>query len=276
MKRHVLLPALFALALGVLVAPAATAGTFVYVVHALPGSDIGMAPALPLDISVNADCRLRNLQFGEVVGPRRLSPGTYELDLFHRSPDGPCMGDLFLSQTVTFEPDTAYAFVVHLTADGMPTATVFELDATGTGPGTTRIAMHNTAATGPVNFEFERGSQSMTLTGVANGEAQQTESRPGRWDLTVYDEDGLLYGPRSQCLQSAHRVLPLRGRHPRDRNVPVHLIQSRRFEERLALRHGEITAAVSPEGTQVSSPGRSVAPPRVPSGATGKALEGRR
>ena len=41
----------------------------VYIVHGIPGQDLGFAENLPIDIAVDGDCVLRNLVFGQIYGP---------------------------------------------------------------------------------------------------------------------------------------------------------------------------------------------------------------
>ena len=62
------------------------------VVHGIPGADLGLDPALPVDVLVNGSiCAYTDLQFGQVAPRVELPQGTYDLEV--KLSDGACGGD---------------------------------------------------------------------------------------------------------------------------------------------------------------------------------------
>ena len=71
MKRTVfcLVGAMLITAVGTPAADADGHESMVYVVHGIPGQDLGLEPALPVDVSVNGACALESFAFA------RCDPG---------------------------------------------------------------------------------------------------------------------------------------------------------------------------------------------------------
>ena len=102
-----------------------------YVVHGIPGDD-----GLPVDISVNGDCALTEFTFGTIAGPLSLPAGSYDIAIRPANTDDPCSEDpLLTAPGVVLEDGVTYSIVAHLTADGVPTASVFVNDVSPTAPG---------------------------------------------------------------------------------------------------------------------------------------------
>jgi hypothetical protein len=81
-RSFTMLVALVAVALASLIslAPAQAAGNAkVYVVHGIPGRDLGLQPSLPVDVSVNGACALTRFKYTDTVGPIELPAGSYNV-----------------------------------------------------------------------------------------------------------------------------------------------------------------------------------------------------
>ena len=61
----------------------------VLVIHGIRGEDLGLDPALPVDVAVNGGCFLAGFTFGEVAGPVALAPGDYVIEISLADPDDP-------------------------------------------------------------------------------------------------------------------------------------------------------------------------------------------
>ena len=67
----------------------------VYVVHGIPGEDLGLDPRLPDDVEVDGSCVVAGLEFGDVEGPLSLDPGRYTFEISLASDGaGDCAGPL--------------------------------------------------------------------------------------------------------------------------------------------------------------------------------------
>ena len=87
----------------------------VYVVHGIPGGDLGLAADLPVDVSVNGACALTGFTFGEIVGPLGFDAGSYDIDIALANTDTPCANDPVLSAPgIQIEAGENYSIVAHL------------------------------------------------------------------------------------------------------------------------------------------------------------------
>ena len=69
----------------------ARADALVTVVHGIPGGDIDLDPALPVDVSANGACVITGLEFGQIS--ERLGVPADEYDLAVSLSDGACGGN---------------------------------------------------------------------------------------------------------------------------------------------------------------------------------------
>ncbi len=138
------LPAMFAAA-----APAEAQGTRgnVFVIHGIPGTDLGLDRALPVDVSVNGGCLLTNFRFGQIVGPLALGQGTYRVAVHVANTARPCGNDPVIGPAnIPVNGGETSAIIAHLTAAGGPTASKFVLDLSPTQMGKARVSAYHTAA----------------------------------------------------------------------------------------------------------------------------------
>lgn len=175
--------------LAVFALPAAADGgsrARVYVVHGIPGADLGLDPALPVDVSVNGACLLKGFTFKQIVGPLRLAPGTYQITI--SLSDGNCGQTPVLSAPVPFSAGENASVVAHLTADGGITASKFTNDTSRLGAANTRVLVHHTAAAPAVDVELARHGwfpREFELAGVTNGQQGAVKVRFGTWFASI-------------------------------------------------------------------------------------------
>ncbi|MDX1613375.1 MAG: hypothetical protein R3300_03635, partial [Candidatus Promineifilaceae bacterium] len=82
MKRKLTIMAAVVMALTlltVLIAAADAHLATVSVGHGIPGDDLGMDTALPVDVDVNGACAIEGLEFGEFYDLGMVPPGTYSV-----------------------------------------------------------------------------------------------------------------------------------------------------------------------------------------------------
>jgi hypothetical protein len=175
----------------------------VYVVHGIPGFDLGLdANELPVDVLVDdALCLLEGFEFGQIEGPVPLSEGTYNFKISLANMDEPCSNDAVITADVPFEEGENATVIAHLTEDFAPTASKFMNDFSSTEPGRARLVAHHTAAAPTVDIDVRREairlSQGLTFEDVSNGDQAAEEVRPGEWNVNVLlpDTNVVAFGP---------------------------------------------------------------------------------
>jgi hypothetical protein len=171
-----------------------------YVVHGIPGQDLDLDPALPVDVSVDGMCALPGFTFGEIVGPISLPEGIYAIAISLENGDEPCANDPVIEAEVELMGGTSYSIVAFLTEDGAPTAGLFTNDLSPTGRGKARVIAHHTAAAPPVDISVRRDnpwSPGLDILNFANGDQAAAEVRPGEWYVSFAPAgtDVVVFGP---------------------------------------------------------------------------------
>jgi len=173
----------------------------VYVIHGIPGQDLGLDPALPVDIAVNGACTLTGFAFGQVAGPLALAPGSYNLKIGIADPLNPCGNPPVIEADVPFSPGEVSVVVAHLKEDGSPHASKFVLDYTAAPDNQSRINIHH-AASAPLVDIFLRDAPcsivgQQRFSGVSNGAQASLVSPAQTWtfSMTPAMSNEMLIGP---------------------------------------------------------------------------------
>lgn len=210
MKKPTVL--LAALALGMTLPVASAQAEMTYIVHGIPGQDLGLDSQLPVDISVGGSCALEDFKFGEVVGPVPVSDPALDIQIYLADDDGApgCDGTLVLDLPGVPFGGTASAIIAHLTADGAPgagdvlsvgiTGSKFDLDLGRSGRGQGRLIAQHTAKAPTVDVDIWRGQRMRNVIEVEDfmpGDQVQADLRPGNWRtrLRVADSSLVAFGP---------------------------------------------------------------------------------
>ncbi|MBN2244292.1 MAG: DUF4397 domain-containing protein [Candidatus Aminicenantes bacterium] len=161
----------------------------VYVVHGIPGADLGLDPDLPVDISVNGACALTGFKFKEVAGPITLEAGMYNIKISLANPDAPCSNDPVIEADVKIRARDNVTIIAHLTEDGGITASKFVNDVSTIKNPKARVTVHHLAQAPIVDAEFFRtsiGPDHVNKAGnFINGDKVTYEVRFGKWLLTL-------------------------------------------------------------------------------------------
>ena len=164
----------------------------VYAVHGIPGNELGLDVALPVDVAANGSCvpALAGFTFGEIRGPLSLPPGSYTIEVKLANAISPCSGPTALSTSVSLQPGGNYSLVAHLTDAAAPTLSAYVNDVSRTAPGTGRVAVHHTAAAPAVNITLRRGAgqgsaPGASIDGLANPGQVAASLTPGESRLTI-------------------------------------------------------------------------------------------
>jgi len=190
-----------------LLQPVLETNAFAYVIHGIPGQDLNLAPALPVDVSLNGECALPGFTFGQIVGPLPLPAGEYDIAIALADPQSPCSGaPVITADDVTLEVGQNYSIIAHLTEGGAPTASVFVNDVSRTAP-KGRVTVHHTAAAPTVDVEIRRfgwrWGRAFGLEDVSNGDQGSITLLPGRWGVSLFPAGGddAVFGPASLTVQ---------------------------------------------------------------------------
>jgi hypothetical protein len=174
--------------------------SMVYVVHGIPGQDLDLDPALPVDVSVNGACALEGFAFGDIVGPIALPADMYDIAIGLANEDDPCGNDPVIEASVELMGGLNYSIVAYLDDGGSPTAGLFENDVTPTARGKARLIVQHTANAPAVDISVRRDgpdSPGLDIYDFMNGDQAAAEVRPGEWDVAIAPAGGDMpvFGP---------------------------------------------------------------------------------
>ena len=162
----------------------------VYVIHGIPGQDLGLPAELPVDIALNGACALTGFTFGTVTAPIELTPGTYNLTIGMANPDEPCSEPAIIEADVKLAAQDNLTIIAHLTEHAQATASVFSNTLSDCHPNTEApLVVHHTAAAPAVDVRAEvrtaLGLRALTLGDVTNGDQGVFTTWPGTWNVSI-------------------------------------------------------------------------------------------
>lgn len=159
----------------------------VSVIHGINGTDLGLAEALPVDVSVNGTCALPGFTFRTIAGPLSLPAGSY--DIVVRLPGAtPCGGAAVITANgVQLEGGTSYSIIAHLSAAGAPTASVFTNAVDAFPPSRVNVSARHTAAFGAVDIAVTgpAGRTIIPFAGVINGQQGTAGILPTKYTIAI-------------------------------------------------------------------------------------------
>ncbi len=172
------------------VAPVAHAAgnASVYIVHGIPGADLGLPASLPVDVEiVGVGCALPNFTFGQIIGPVPFPEGTYEIKI-HLAESTPCSGAVAIDAPgVSFSAGENATVIAYLDANGNPTAGKFENDVSETKHNKSRLIVQHTAWAPAVDVRVRRpdSSRGLTVPDFTNGDQAVAALQPGNWQVSI-------------------------------------------------------------------------------------------
>jgi hypothetical protein len=146
------------------------------IVHGIEGSDLGpnFLPSLPIDVSINGVCVTKEpAQFGNVLGPYPLVPGSYPVQISLANTLAPCSGQVVLNHTIIVKQGEQKALVAAEGTNGAPAAEVFELTESMPVPvGRGRVVALHTANAPAVDITLTDAKTNAvsTITDLAPGQ----------------------------------------------------------------------------------------------------------
>jgi hypothetical protein len=162
----------------------------VYVIHGINGSDLGLDPTLPVDISVNGAGAIPGFKFKEIAGPLPFEPGEYNIKIALANADNPYSNDPVIEADVLIRARKTVTIIAHLTEDGGITASKIVNDVSPTANKKGRVTALHLAAAPIVDAEFNRVDEGKwpimnTAGDFTNGDKATWEVRAGTWKLTL-------------------------------------------------------------------------------------------
>ena len=155
------------------VASANAADTFV--VHGIPGQDLGLAPELTVDIAANGGCLFPGVSFGDVAGPIDIDPGAYDVEVRLADADSPCSGPIAITGSSDIGVAPASIVVAHLDQNGGPEVSKFTTKTSAVDPADARITVYHTAAAPKVDLQLVRASDHRRIAAIQDlGNGEQT------------------------------------------------------------------------------------------------------
>lgn len=160
-----------------------------YVIHGIPGIDLGLDLDLPVDISVNGACAITDFKFKNFVGPIMLPPGEYDIAIHPANPANPCSEPAVLEATVPFYPGETCTVIAHLTDEGGITASKFTHDVSPLKD-KSRIVIHHCANAPEVDLMGERltgpRDPMIRIPEFGNGDKFMLELRQKSWLFWIF------------------------------------------------------------------------------------------
>jgi hypothetical protein len=173
---------------------AVAAAAQVYVVHGIPGQDVGAAPDLPVDICLaggGAVPGLTGVPFGAIAGPLDLPAGRYDIEV-RLAGGAVCGGALAVANTFYLALTENATIVAHLSEQGIPALTKFINDVRPLGSGRTRVVARHGAAVPPVNILLRSDKNVEWIKGLENSDQSSgVVERAGTYHALVFPEGSL-------------------------------------------------------------------------------------
>ena len=165
----------------------------VYVVHGIPGDDIGQANMLPVDLAVDTVCTAQNVMLGAVAGPLTVATGERKFDL--SLSDGSCTGVAAVSGRFDFAVGETAIVVAHLDQNGVPRLSKFTVDTGAIADGNARVAVIHAANAPMVDIrireDVKKKPAKAKLNDLANGEQTRAIDVPAStYDIRVKPSAG--------------------------------------------------------------------------------------
>jgi hypothetical protein len=143
------------------------------VLHGIPG--------LTVDVYVNGAETLPDFEFGTLAGPLTLPSGSYDVEIMADGDVPP--GDMpLLSGVIELPPGANVTAVANLTADGMPTISMFNNDTTLTNAGQARVTARHVAKAPAVDITADGA---VLFADVENGESGSADVPAGTYGVAI-------------------------------------------------------------------------------------------
>jgi len=181
----------------------------VYVIHGIPGIDLGADNALPVDVLVNNSiCLLKGFKFMDIAGPVSLKPGTYNIQISLANAQKPCSNAAVIAADVPFAAGENATVIAHLTEAGAPTASKYTNDVSPISNRLARVTVRHDAAAPTVDIGLAIKLGDLTFSTKVPGLSNPNQAGPvklmaGDYGVTLYPAgtDTAVFGPTTLSLK---------------------------------------------------------------------------
>jgi hypothetical protein len=170
----------------------AMAQSYTYIVHGIPGRDVGVAynPSFPIDVSVDGACIVKNAQFGNIIGPVEIPSGTVTVLAYTANATNPCSGRAILGTQAGVALGQTISVVAGETANRTLTFNPLVVDLMPVALNSGRVVIYHQAdapALDVLGAALTADQRNVTLsdiglTGIARGQGKAAAVQAG----TVY------------------------------------------------------------------------------------------
>lgn len=123
-------------------------GAFVYVVHGLPGRELGATvnPALPVDVLIDgSNCVIHGASFGEIAGPFNLPAGSHSFVVSSANTTTPCGNAALITATASLIDGQVVSLIAGLNTANTPSLIAASHDLSSVADGKARVIAVNAA-----------------------------------------------------------------------------------------------------------------------------------
>lgn len=190
---------------------AAQKPAIVYIVHGIPGADLGLDPALPVDITVDGNCALTGVPFGAITHGLPFDEGSYLIEIRPADPVNPCSQPPLIAGTFDFTRGESASIVAHLDLNGGPTASKFTNDVRFSGYYGGRAIVHHVANAPTVDIKLTNTSLGgeKLIPGASNGVQASANVRLGLYNVEIIEPvtQTVVLGPVLQPIKPTRAYL---------------------------------------------------------------------
>lgn len=177
------------LLLGAMLASPSHAQTYLYITHAAPGRNISATanPAYPIDISIDGNCVVKGLSFGETIGPLSGTDGSRQFVISQASTGDPCSSAALY--TVESEPlvnGTTYFGIVTLDSSNAITGQLYGADLSSIPIGQSRVLIANATDQNLTASLRNRPWSKNTSVDVAASAISEANAPSGKYDGSIF------------------------------------------------------------------------------------------
>ena len=146
--------------------------TTLYIAHGAPGRNFGSTngasstnnPSLPIDISVNGNCIVKGLTYGEIGGPYVSPGGSYDFQVSMANTVSPCSGSVvYTAPAVAINGGTTNLGVITLDASNNLVGQIYPIDLMSVPNNQARVVVVNSTQ-GPVTASVSTSAGTGTLS----------------------------------------------------------------------------------------------------------------
>ncbi|MEO1035515.1 MAG: DUF4397 domain-containing protein [Pseudomonadota bacterium] len=140
----------------------------VKLIHAINGGDLGLDPALPVDIRIGRHCVASNVTFRTISPYFHQRAGAFIVRVSLANPHRPCRGQRVISELVEVNFGDSLSLVAHQTDDGGIRLTRFSDEQRSQGQSNGLATVRHTADAPTVDIQVNGG---VAIPGISNGDS---------------------------------------------------------------------------------------------------------